>query len=124
MEEICETLVQKIGEGGNCGYCVFYEGELFDVLPEDKRDRATLTKALKYLSDGGYIDMRYARGNAFCIAFLKNFEIKKENAPVPADTPEKYQYKLSAKALILLCFAAFSGGLLGGVICFVAGVVF
>lgn len=120
MDEIYKALTDKIKESGGA-YGVYYEGELSDVFPDDKRDRSELLKALKVLSDGGYIDVRYAHGNAFCIAFLKDFEMKKESAPVLSDDSKKYEYKPSVKALLSLCAAAFSGGLLSGAICFIAG---
>ena len=128
MEEICTTLSAQLCEAGTGGYKIYYEEELLDALPEDMRNRETLEAALKNLTSGGYIDVKYARGTAFCICSFKKYEpaIKAEPeekegtaetfeaTPVPA-IPKKF-YLLSA-----LC--AFAGGAVGGCVAAVLGTV-
>ena len=128
MEEICTTLSAQLCEAGTGGYKIYYEEELLDALPDDMRNRETLEAALKNLSGGGYIDVKYARGNAFCICSFKRYEpvVKEEPAPVEAaadavavnQTPSipKRFYAISA-----LC--AFAGGALGGCVAAVLGAV-
>ncbi|MDE7163379.1 MAG: hypothetical protein K2O44_04795 [Clostridia bacterium] len=127
MEEICTTLSAQLCEAGTGGYKIYYEEELLDALPDDMRNRETLEAALKNLSGGGYIDVKYARGNAFCICSFKRYEpvVKEEPAPVeaaeavavnPAPSIPKRFYAISA-----LC--AFAGGALGGCVAAVLGAV-
>ena len=128
MEEICTTLSAQLCEAGTGGYKIYYEEELLEALPEDMRNRETLEAALKNLTGGGYIDVKYARGTAFCICSFKKYEpaVKEEpedtqstaddfvTAPVPF-LPKKF-YLLSA-----LC--AFAGGAVGGCVAAVLGTV-
>ena len=121
MEEICALLSAFLCEAGTGSYKIFYEEELMEVLPE------TLEAALKNLGGGGYVDVKYARGNAFCIAAVKKFE---PVIPVATEkTEETAAQRLAAPALfpkkayayITLC--AFLGGAVGGGIAAILGAV-
>lgn len=128
MEEICTTLSAQLCEAGTGGYKIYYEEELLEALPEDMRNRETLEAALKNLTGGGYIDVKYARGTAFCICSFKKYEpvIKEEPQDskstaeaietIPAPAFPKRFYLLSA-----LC--AFVGGAAGGCVAVVLGAV-
>ncbi|MCM1437602.1 MAG: hypothetical protein NC131_00120 [Roseburia sp.] len=123
MEEICTNLSATLCEAGIGGYKIFYEEELFDCLPENMRNRETLEAALKNLNGGGYIDVKYARGNTFCIACFKRYEAeKKEESPdvLTAETPRPC---LSKKTYAALSLCAFLGGAAGGCIAAVLGAV-
>ena len=125
MEEICNALSAKLSEAGTGVYAVFYEDELLDCLPESARDRDTLEAALKKLNSGGYIDVRYARGSAFCLSFLRPFVLEQpENEAEPAvDVTEKQSaVKLPKRAFLLLALCSFLGGLAGG-LCILLGAV-
>lgn len=116
MEEICTELSAFLCNAGMGGYKIFYEEELTECLPEDMRNRETLEAALKNLSSGGHIDVKYARGNAFCIASLKKYEVEKpETAPeaVPS-APLEAQAALPKRAYAFLSLFAFLGGAAGG----------
>ena len=122
MEEICALLSAFLCEAGTGSYKIFYEEELMEVLPEEIRNRETLEAALKNLGGGGYVDVKYARGNAFCIAAVKKFE---PVIPVATEkTEETAAQRLAAPALfpkkayayITLC--AFLGGAVGAVVIF------
>lgn len=122
MEEICKLLSDKLREAGG-KYTVFYEDDLLDEIPEDMRNRDTLEAVLKKLHTEGCIEVKYARGNAFCIAYKKPFESEKgeanevvERAPVSKDKP-------NAKQCFYFFLSAFLGGLLSGGICAVIGAV-
>lgn len=113
MEELCRSVCNKIYTSTREGYGIFYEDELLDAIPDGERTREALEAALKQLVNGGYIDVKYAKGNAFCIMGLKNYE---EPVPLPPPAP---QGKMTArKKFYALAFAAaFAGGALGSLIC-------
>ncbi|MCM1546465.1 MAG: hypothetical protein NC033_05455 [Clostridiales bacterium] len=122
MEEICTKLSALLCDAGMGGYKVFYEEELSDCLPENMRNRDTLEAALKNLDGGGYIDVKYARGNTFCIACLKKYEAP-EPEPVPEPAAESVSRALPKAAYIALALSAFLGGAVGGCIAAVLGAV-
>ena len=125
MEEICTKLSALLCDAGMGGYKIFYEEELAECLPDNMRNRETLEAALKNLNGGGYIDVKYARGNTFCIACLKKYE-----APKPKTEPEILPAEsavirpaLSKTAYVLLSLFAFLGGAAGGCVAVVLGAV-
>ena len=73
MDEIYRALCEKFAEADIGRYTVFYEDELLEVFPENERTRDALEAALTRLTNEGCIDVRYARGPAFCLAYLKPF---------------------------------------------------
>ncbi len=120
MEEICSALSAKLSEAAGV-YAVFYRDELLDVLPEDSRDRETLEAAMKKLNDGGYIDLRYARGSAFCLSFLRPFEPEAKAEDV-AVQPLPQEEKTPKRLWLIYAACSFFGGLIGG-LCAVLGAV-
>ena len=125
MEEICTSLSTRLCEAGTGGYKIFYEEELAEALPEDMRNRETLEAALKHLTGGGYIDVKYARGNAFCICTFKKYEApKKELADAPAAEVQTPPPVFPAKNMYLTAaLSAFAGGAVGGAIAAILGMV-
>lgn len=111
VEEMCRLICNKIYTSTREGYGIFYEDELSDILPEESRSRETLEAALKQLMKGGYIDVKYAKGNVFCILGLKKYE---EAPPLPC---AKRAISKRAAGAALVCAAAFTGGALGSFIC-------
>lgn len=124
MEEICSALSAKFKEAGTGVYAVFYEDELLDVLPAGNRNRETLEAALKKLNNGGYIDVRYARGSAFCLSFIRPYEGEKQ--PDPPQIPAQCDAQVAAvpvKAYIAVALCSFFGGLIGGLCALLGAVV-
>lgn len=115
MDEICTALSNKIYSCTREGYGIFYEDELMELLPDGERTRETLEAALKKLVKGGYLDVKYAKGSAFCMAGVKLYEPPPEEltAPVPAAcTP------VADRRAYLVAFAvSFLGGALGSFLC-------
>lgn len=109
-----------IDEAGNGRYTIFYEEDLLDVLQGDMRNRETLEAALKTLRTGGYIDVKYARGNAFCVASLKKYTPPKKEeaapAPVSAQIAEPACAAPAKRYLLNVGLWAFLGSFLGGAI--------
>ena len=114
MEEICKAIYRAIAEGAGGGYGVFYEDELEDALPESERGRGAAAEAMIKLKEDGYIDVKYARGNAFCAAIAKRYP---DDPPPPAvqDPPPP------SRPVLPVILAAAAGGAAGSLIC---GIIF
>lgn len=125
MEEICTNISATLCDAGIGGYKVFYEEELTECLPENMRNRETLEAALKNLSGGGYIDVKYARGNTFCIASFKRYEAKKTEAKPEVSVTETASERplISKKTYLALSLCAFLGSAAGGCVAAVLGAV-
>ncbi len=125
MEDMCTRLSAALSEAGIGGYKIFYEEELLDCLPDNMRNRETLEAALKNLNGNGYIDVKYARGDAFCIACIKKYEAPAVEAKpeiLPAAVEPMKQYLSKATCFTLFLFA-FLGGATGGFIAAILGTV-
>ena len=125
MEEICTDISATLCDAGIGGYKIFYEEELTERLPENMRNRETLEAALKNLSGGGYIDVKYARGNVFCIACIKRYEAVKTEEKPATYVSETVSAKsaISKKVYVSLSLCAFLGSAAGGCVAAVLGAV-
>ena len=119
MEDICTKLSAILCDAGIGGYKIFYEEELAECLPDNMRNRETLEAALKNLNGGGYIDVKYARGNTFCIECIKRYEApvpahavvnQPENLPAAAETVQPAISKMTYFALTLFAFLGGAAG--------------
>ncbi|MGN0805153.1 MAG: hypothetical protein ACI4MS_07195 [Candidatus Coproplasma sp.] len=114
MEELCRAVSETLIKTGGNGYKIFYEDELIEALPEDFKNRETLEAVLKKLDAEGFIDVKYARGEAFCIAVIKEYEIEEAcEEVVPQTATCKLDVK-DKKFYIISALSAFVGGLIGG----------
>lgn len=126
MEDICTKLSALLCDAGTGGYKIFYEEELVECLPEEMRNRETLEAALKNLNGGGFIDVKYARGNAFCIACIRKYEAPKvqpEPEILPAAAEAKATPAITKTTYFTLSLFAFLGGAAGGCVAAVLGAV-
>lgn len=127
MEEMCFALCERIFETCKKGYEIFYEDELTEVLPEGVKNRETLEAVLKKLVADGCIDVKYARGNAFCIAALKRYEreIKTEDTAavgIPADVQQSAPAAVfPVTVYIAVAASAFFGSIIPTVVAFILG---
>ena len=122
---MCTNLSALLCDAGMGGYKIFYEEELLDCLTDGMRNRETLEAALKNLNGGGYINVKYARGSAFCIECLKKFEAPKqaEICETARSVGVNTVQTLPKKTYIFLSLFAFLGGAAGGVVAAVLGTV-
>ena len=117
MEQLCRDFCSKIYSSTRDGCGIFYEDEFLDILPEGERTREVVEATLKKLMNEGYIDVKYAKGSAFCIAGLKPYvEICPAAEGIKPAVPQG-----GAKKHVLNFAAAFAGGALGSLLC---GVIF
>ncbi|MDE5765975.1 MAG: hypothetical protein K2I17_02255 [Clostridia bacterium] len=127
MEEICTNLSAQLCDAGTGGYKIYYEEELLDALPEDMRNRETLEAALKNLTGGGYIDVKYARGSTFCICSFKKYEPVVKEQPETEETTDTVEVlsapSIPKKFYAISALCAFAGGAVGGCVAAVLGAV-
>lgn len=109
MDRICGAVLNKIYALSPAGrYVIIDEDELFDAFPEDSnRSYDELKRSLTLLCREGYIDVKYSRGETYCVAPLKRYE------EVPAE--EEYREGRSFR-LDPVFVSAFAGGALGSLI--------
>ena len=110
MDRICGAVLDKINSLSPAGrYVVIDEEEFNECFPDGDENGDMLDRALTQLKEGGYIDVKYSRGDLFCIAPLKEFI--EEDEPAAEETFEAPRRKFN------FTFAsAFLGGMLGSLI--------
>ena len=110
MDKICSAVLNKIHALSPAGrYVIIDEDELYDAFPDNDKSFDELKRALSTLIKQGYIDVKYSRGDTYCIAPLKRYEeeVIVEQPPVQV----KQRFRLDPVLL-----AAFVGGALGSII--------
>ena len=76
MDRICSAVLNRIHALSPAGrYVIIDEDELLEAFP-DGSDRSfdELKRSLTLLIKQGYIDVKYSRGEMYCIAPLKKYE--------------------------------------------------
>ena len=126
MDAVKRALFYKISEScKNGGFAIIDGTEFADAIPEGERRAAgEIDGALKELQKLGYIDIRYARGDMYCVAALKS-ELPEENCeeklPDRSPTVIEVKEKINKLAVALYAAAAFLGGAAGSaIICAIA----
>ena len=126
MDDVKRALFYKISEScKNGGFAIIDSTEFADAIPEGERRAAgEIDGALKELQKLGYIDIRYARGDMYCVAAPKS-ELPEENCeeklPDRSPTVVEVKEKINKFAVALYAAAAFLGGAAGSaVICAIA----
>ena len=125
MDEIYRALCEKFAEADIGRYTVFYEDELLEVFPENERTRDA-EAALTRLTNEGCIDVRYARGPAFCLAYLKPFTPPQDESDSAEEvTIKAEEARIADRKLTLKVFAAafFGGALGGGIFALIGGLI-
>ena len=121
MDAVKRALFYKISEScKNGGFAIIDSTEFADAIPEGERRAAgEIDGALKELQKLGYIDIRYARGDMYCVAALKS-ELPEENCeeklPDRSPTVIEVKEKINKFAVALYAAAAFLGGAAGSAI--------
>ena len=126
MDAVKRALFYKISEScKNGGFAIIDSTEFADAIPEGERRAAgEIDGSLKELQKLGYIDIRYARGDMYCVAALKS-ELPEENCeeklPDRSPTVIEVKEKINKFAVALYAAAAFFGGAAGSaIICAIA----
>ncbi len=119
MDKICKAVLDKIHSLSPAGrYVIIAEEELFEAFPENSDDSGSeLDRALTALRNSGYIDVKYSRGDMYCIAPLKEY-IAEEQYADDGDCGEDDEEEIYEKKprLNFVFVSAFTGGALGSLI--------
>lgn len=109
MDRICGAVLDRIFALSPAGrYVIIAEDEFFEAFPEDSdKTYEELNRALNALSGGGYIDLKYSRGDMYCVAPVKRYV--EEPQPVFYGEPKKKKWDF-------VFVSAFAGGALGSLI--------
>ncbi len=109
MDRICGAVLNKIFALSPAGrYVIIDEDEFFDAFPDDcEKSFEELKRSLTLLCKGGYIDVKYSRGETYCVAPLKRYEAEPELEP----DIQKPKFKLDP-----VLISAFAGSVLGSLI--------
>lgn len=113
MDRICTAVLDKIQSLSPAGrYVIIAEDEFLEAFPEGAEESGSeLDRVLTVLRNGGYIDVKYSRGDMYCVAPLKEYI---ENAEEPdSGAAEIYEKKPRPDFVFV---SAFTGGALGSLI--------
>ncbi len=111
MARICGAVLDRIYALSPAGrYVIIAEDEFYEAFPDgSERTYDELNRALSALRSGGYIDLKYSRGDMYCVAPLKRYvEEELPVAFVPAE-PKRKKFDF-------VFLSAFAGGALGSLI--------
>ena len=108
MDRICGAVLDRIFALSPAGrYVIIAEDEFLEAFPDDsEKSYEELNRALYTLTKGGYIDMKYSRGDMYCVAPIKRF----------VEEPVEVIYEPKKKRLDFVFISAFAGGALGSLI--------
>ena len=109
MDRICGAVLNKIHALSPAGrYVIVDEDELYDAFPDgEEKSFDELKRSLGLLIKQGYIDVKYSRGDIYCIAPLKRYE--EEVAEEPFEEARRFRFDP-------VLVSAFAGGALGSLI--------
>lgn len=111
MDKICQAVLEKIRDSSPAGrYVIIAEEEFEEALPEGAEVLdGDILRALSALKSEGYIDVKYSRGDMFCVAPIKEYEREPEYA--------EEEYISERKKLFDPVFvSSFLGGALGSLL--------
>ena len=109
MDRICGAVLNKIHALSPTGhYVIIDEDEFLDAFPEGSdKSYEELKRSLSLLCKEGYIDVKYSRGEMYCVAPLKAYE----------EEPDmEYQEEGRRFRIDPVLISAFAGGALGSLI--------
>ena len=117
LDKLTAAVLAAVNARTDGSYQVLEEGELLSALPTRLgTDPTGLSNALRYLSERGYIDVKYSDKGTYCICSLPKGRSYEETSGA-----ERRSDKKSFRNRLLLTFlgsmlGAFAGGLLAGLL--------
>lgn len=110
MDRICGAVLDRIHALSPEGrYVIIDEDEIFEAFPDgSNRTYDELERVLTALRSDGYIDLKYSRGDMYCVAPLKKYVEELPSSPAPAAA--------TGRRIDVVFFSAFVGGALGSLV--------
>ena len=115
LDKLTASVLAAVNSETDGAYKVLEESEIMaEIPPRLKTDSAGLANAMRYLSERGYIDIRYSEKGTYCVCSLPKGRTYDETAGA-----ERYRGKRTFRNQMLLTFfgalaVAFVGGCLAG----------
>ena len=111
MYRICNAVLDRIFDLSPAGrYVIIAEDEFYEAFPDgSQKTYDELERVLSSLRGGGYIDLKYSRGDMYCVAPLKKYV--EEEIELTEEEPETKERKPDFTFL-----SAFAGSALGSLI--------
>ena len=122
MDDVCRAIFEKVKSACAGGAAVFDAGELAGAVEGEELSAEKVDGAVKKLCGDGFLDIKYARGNLYCLAPVREPEDEDTESNSPATIVEVKQ-KFSLKCALLYCAAALVGGAAGSAIASVIAAV-
>ena len=112
MDRICGAVLDRIYALSPAGrYVIIAEDEFLEAFPDgSERTYDELIRVLSSLRSGGYIDLKYSRGDMYCVAPLKRYVEEELPAPYPLEAEPR------TRKIDLVFLSAFAGSALGSLI--------
>ena len=118
LDHLTAAVLVIVNAGSDGSYKVLETSDFLSALPDRlKTDEAGLDNSLRFLSERGYIDVKYSDNGTYCLCSLPKGRMYAENTA--AEAAEK-----KAKGKFFLLFAAaFVGALIGSFAACILGFV-
>lgn len=117
LDKLTASVLAAVNSETDGTYKVLEESEIMaEIPPRLKTDSAGVANAMRYLSERGYIDIRYSEKGTYCVCSLPKGRTYDETAGA-----ERYRGKRTFRNQMLLTFfgalaGAFVGGCLAGLL--------
>ena len=119
LDKLTAAVLAAVNARTDGSYKVLEEGDILSALPDRfGTDPTGLSNALRYLSERGYIDIKYSDKGTYCVCSLPKGRSYEETSGA-----ERRSDKKSFRGRLLLTFfgsmlCAFVGGVLAGLLIF------
>ncbi len=94
---------------------MFDSGELAGAIEGEELSADKVESSVKKLYNEGFIDIKYARGNLYCLAPIRE-PVDEAATEEPSPTVIEVKQKFSLKCALMYCAAALVGGAAGSAI--------
>lgn len=123
MNALSLNILNKIKDCGGGGYTVLNLEELSECIPEDEPvSFDDISQAVAELAEQKYIDIKYSRGDMYCVAAIKDYAVE-ESEIIPEVV--KSAGEVENGRLYAICAAlSFAGAFLGSfIVCIIFSAV-
>ena len=113
LDKLTAAVLGAVNAASGGAYKVMETDEFITALPSEfKTDAAGVENALRYLSERGYIDIRYFDRGTCCVCSLPKGRTYEESAAEKTSGAEKKSRLRWLPAFLGAFFGAFAGGAL------------
>lgn len=123
MNTLSLNILNKIKESSGGGYVVLSLDELSECIPADEPiSFDDISAAVEELAEQKYIDIKYSRGDLYCVAAMKDYALD-ESGIIPEVTQAAGE--VNGGKLYAICGAlSFAGAFLGSfIVCIIFAAV-